>query len=132
MGGQQVTAWGIVGKNMRDATDLNTDLGFFYERSMQPRVGNSRTFNPSFYIAGRRREIDNLIKSSSLAADTLSATNVYPIPVDSTTNLLLPNVEPYVSQGNSRPDLFKHLLKHVFVQFHSGKSRKTRIRSISP
>ena len=129
MGGQQVTAWGIVGKNMRDATDLNTDLGFFYERSMQPRVGNSRTFNPSFYIAGRRREIDNLIKSSSLAADTLSATNVYPIPVDSTTNLLLPNVEQYVYQGNSRQDLFKTVMKQLVVGVDMPLSRRQQFNA---
>ena len=64
-GGQELTAWGIVGKNMRNATDLNTDVGFFYERRLRPQVGNNRTFNPSFYIAGRRREIDNLTQGQS-------------------------------------------------------------------
>ena len=89
LGGQELTAWGIVGKNMRDATDLNTDVGFFYERRLRPQVGNNRTFNPSFYIAGRRREIDNLIKFSEVQVDTFPATDLYPIPVDSVTSLLI-------------------------------------------
>ena len=96
---------------------------------MQPRVGNSRTFNPSFYVAGRRREIDNLISSSTLAADTLSATNVYPIPADSTTNLLLPNVEQYVYQGNSRQDLFKTVMKQLVVGVDMPLSRRQQLNA---
>jgi dipeptidyl aminopeptidase/acylaminoacyl peptidase len=127
LGGQQLTAWGILGKNMRDATDLNTDFGFFLERSLQPRVGNNRTFNPSFYIAGRRREIDNLIKTADLVVDTLAATNLYPIPVDSTTSLLIPNVEQHVYQGNSRQDLFKTVLEQVAVGIDLPLSRRSRL-----
>ncbi len=130
LGGQQVTAWGIAGKNMRDATDLNTDLGFFYQRSLEPQVGNNRTFNPSFYVAGRRREIDNLIKTSSLAADTLAASNIYPIPVDSTTSLLLPNVEQYVYQGNSRQDLFKTVMNQIAVGVDMPLTRRQQFNAM--
>ena len=63
LGGQELTAWGIVGKNMRDATDLNTDVGFFYERRLRPQVGNNRTFNPLVLHSGsaaRDRQLDQV------------------------------------------------------------------------
>ena len=107
LGGQQLSAWGVAGKNLRDPTDMNTDVGFYLERSLRPRVGNNRTFNPSMYIAARRREIDNLIKSNEVEGDTLSARNLYPIPIDEATNLLLPDVEQFVYQSTIREDLFK-------------------------
>lgn len=130
LGGQELTAWGIVGKNMRDATDLNTDFGFFYQRSLAPRVGNNRTFNPSFYISGRRREIDNLIKSSAVEIDTLAATNIYPIPVDSTTSLLIPGVEQHSYQGNSRQDLFKTLMNQVAVGVDLPLTRSQQVNAM--
>ncbi len=115
LGGPQLTAWGVAGKNLRDPTDMNTDFGFYLERSLRPRVGNNKTFNPTMYIAGRRREIDNLIKSNEVEGDTLSATNLYPIPVDEATNLLLPGVEQYVYQSTVREDLFKTTSKQIAV-----------------
>jgi WD40 repeat protein len=130
LGGQELTAWGIVGKNMRDATDLNTDFGFFYQRSLAPRVGNNRTFNPSFYISGRRREIDNLIKTNAVEIDTLAVTNIYPIPVDSTTSLLIPGVEQYSYQGNSRQDLFKTLMNQVAVGVDLPLTRSQQVNAM--
>ena len=129
-GGQQLTAWGIVGKNMRDATDLNTDFGFYLQKSLRPAVGNNRTFNPSFYIAGRRREVDNLIKSSQVTVDTLGATNIYPVPVDSVTSLLIPGAEQYVYQGNSREDLFKTSFEQLALGVDLPMTRRTQLNGL--
>ena len=64
-GGQELTAWGVVGKNMRNATDLNTDVGFFYERRLRPQVGKQSDFQPPrFSSRAGGREIDNLFKES--------------------------------------------------------------------
>ncbi len=130
LGGQELTAWGIVGKNMRNATDLNTDVGFFYERRLRPQVGNNRTFNPSFYIAGRRREIDNLLKDSQITADTLDVGNVYPVPVDSVTSLLIPDVRQYIYQGTSREDLFKTSLGQLVVGVDVPLTRRTELNAL--
>ena len=129
-GGQELTAWGIVGKNMRDATDLNTDVGFFYERRLRPQVGNNRTFNPSFYIAGRRREIDNLLKDSQIRVDTLEVGNIYPVPVDSVSSLLIPDVQQYIYQGTSRQDLFKTALGQLAVGVDMPLTRRTELNAL--
>ena len=130
LGGQELTAWGIVGKNMRNATDLNTDVGFFYERRLRPQVGNNRTFNPSFYIAGRRREIDNLLKASQITADTLEVGNVYPVPVDSVTSLLIPDVRQHIYQGTSREDLFKTSLGQLAMGVDVPLTRRTELNAL--
>ena len=130
LGGQELTAWGIVGKNMRNATDLNTDVGFFYERRLRPQVGNNRTFNPSFYIAGRRREIDNLIKDSQITADTLGVGNIYPVPVDSVTSLLIPAAQQYIYQGISRDDLFKTALGQLAAGVDVPLTRRTELNAL--
>ncbi|MYK39097.1 MAG: hypothetical protein F4049_02640 [Gemmatimonadetes bacterium] len=130
LGGQELTAWGIVGKNMRNATDLNTDVGFFYERRLRPQVGNNRTFNPSFYIAGRRREIDNLIKGSQIDTLEIEATDLYPVPVDSVTSLLIPDVRQYVYQGTSRADLFKTSLGQLAVGVDVPLTRRTELNAL--
>ena len=129
-GGQELTAWGIAGKNMRDATDLNTDVGFFYERRLRPQVGNNRTFNPSFYIAGRRREIDNLLKDTQIQSDTLEVGNIYPVPVDSVTSLLIPDVRQHVRQGISRQDLFKTVLGQLAVGVDVPLTRRTELNAL--
>ena len=129
-GGQELTAWGIVGKNMRNSTDLNTDVGFFYERRLRPQVGNNRTFNPSFFIAGRRREIDNLIKDSQITVDTLEVGNIYPVPVDSVTSLLIPAARQYVYQGISRQDLFKTALGQLAVGVDVPLTRRTELNAL--
>ena len=130
LGGQELTAWGIVGKNMRNATDLNTDVGFFYERRLRPQVGNNRTFNPSFFIAGRRREIDNLLKDRLVAVDTLAASDLYPVPVDSVTSLLIPAAEQYVYQATSRQDLFKTALGQLAVGVDVPLTRRTELNAL--
>ncbi len=130
LGGQELTAWGIVGKNMRNATDLNTDVGFFYERRLRPQVGNNRTFNPSFYIAGRRREIDNLLKASQIDTLEIEETDLYPVPVDSVTSLLIPDVRQYVYQGTSRQDLFKTTLGQLAVGVDVPLTRRAELNAL--
>lgn len=151
LGGQELTAWGIVGKNMRNATDLNTDVGFFYERRLRPQVGNNRTFNPSFYIAGRRREIDNLLKDSQIAIDTLEVNDyrtpansdsdnhiirvtqegdIHLIPANSDSRLLIPAAQPYVYQGISRHDLFKTALGQLAAGVDVPLTRRTELNAL--
>ena len=155
-GGQELTAWGIVGKNMRDATDLNTDVGFYYERRLRPQVGNNRTFNPSFFIAGRRREIDNLLKDSRIEVDTLEANidmdldywipansdsdnhiirvtkegDIHLIPANSDTSLFIPAAQPYAYQGYSRQDLFKTALGQLAVGIDVPLTRRTELNAL--
>lgn len=112
LGGQDLTAWGVLGKNLKDDTDLNTDFGVYYERSLLPRVGNNRTFNPTFYAAARRRQIDNLLKNETVSIDTFPAGTLYPVPAD-TANLLIPDAEQYQYQIGSRQDLFKSTFDQV-------------------
>ena len=129
--GQELTAWGVVGKNMRNATDLNTDVGFFYERRLRPQVGNNRTFNPSFFIAGRRREIDNLFKESQITVDTLEVGNIYPVPSRFGHQLLLiPAAQQYIYQGISRHDLFKTTLGQLAVGVDVPLTRRTELNAL--
>ena len=128
-GGQELTAWGIVGKNMRDATDLNTDAGFYYERRLRPQVGNNRTFNPSLFVAGRRREIDNLLKGSQITIDTLGVDNIS-VPVDSVTSLLIPAVQQHVYQVTNRQDLFKTALGQLAVGVDVPLTRRTELNAL--
>lgn len=129
-GGQELTAWGIVGKNVRDATDLNTDVGFFYERRLRPQVGNNRTFNPSFYIRGWRREIDNLSKPIQVSIDTLAASTLYPVPVDSVSNVLIPAVEQRVYQYARRQHLFKTVFKDLAVGIDVPLTQRTELNAL--
>jgi hypothetical protein len=114
LGGSQLTAWGIMGKNLRDATDPNTDVGAYIERSLQPRVGNNRTFNPTFFASVRSREIDNLVKGEPtfLAPDTLAAGSLYPVATD-TGNVVIPGVDEVAYQAYERQDLFKTTLRSL-------------------
>ena len=129
-GGQELTAWGIAGKNIRDATDLNTDVGFFYERRLRPQVGNNRTFNPSFYIAARRREIDNLSKTRvTPSPDTLAASTIYPVQIDS-IDVLVPNAEQHIYQYTSRQDLFKTVLGQLAVGIDVPLTRRTELNAL--
>ena len=93
-------------------------------------MGNNRTFNPSFYIAGRRREIDNLIKDSQVTVDTLGVGNIYPVPVDSVTSLLIPAAQQYIYQGISRDDLFKTALGQLAVGVDVPMTRRTELNAL--
>ena len=53
---------GIVGRNFRQALDLNTDLSIFYEKNFRPVAGETRSFVPRFWFGARRLTINNLRK----------------------------------------------------------------------
>jgi hypothetical protein len=114
LGGSEFTGWGILGKNVRDDTDFNTDFGFFYQRNLFPLSGNSRRFNPSFFAGFRRREVDNLIKSSTeVQRDTLAPSAVIgQLDSAGTELVLIPDAQQYVIQVSSREDLFKSVFKN--------------------
>ncbi|MBI2502718.1 MAG: PD40 domain-containing protein [Candidatus Latescibacteria bacterium] len=126
LGGEEFTAWGVVGKNMRESTDLNTDFGAYYERSLLPMSGNSRTFNPSFYVAYRRREIDNMIRTNQVLVDTVLAGDTVISPVDSTHYLLIPEAERHLKQFESRQDLFKTALQNIALGVDLPLTRRQR------
>ncbi|MBM3278263.1 MAG: PD40 domain-containing protein [Candidatus Handelsmanbacteria bacterium] len=115
LGGDEFTAWGVVGKNMRQDTDLNTDFGVYYQRSLLPMSGNNRSFNPSAYVGIRRREIDNLIRNQQTLADTVLPAETLVSPLDSTRFLLIPESQRYLKRYESRQDLFKTVLQNLAV-----------------
>ena len=63
--GGDFMAQGILGKNFREKTDLNTDFLLLYERRLFPARGNNLVLNPSVYAFARRREIDYVINTES-------------------------------------------------------------------
>ncbi len=128
-GGQQFTAWGVLGKNFRSATDLNSDIGVFYEHSLRPMIGNSRTFNPSFFVGFRRREIDNLLKNEDAVIDTIPAGTLFPVPAD-TANLLIPDAEQHVYQLQSREDRFKDVFSTTSVGIEMPLTRRQRFTAL--
>ena len=125
LGGEEVTAWGILGKNPREKTDLNTDFGLYYERSLLPRVGNNRTFNPSFYASVRRRQIDNLYKDESDTAIVYSATTLS-VPTDE-GEILLPDTEQHIYEISSRQDRSKNTYDLVALGIELPLTRRQRL-----
>ncbi len=123
-GGQDLTAWGVFGKNFRADTDLNTDLGLFYQRSLRPMVGNNRTFNPSFYLQLRRREIDHLAERLTTLADTVSGT--LRLVVDSTT-VLAPDVTGHFYQTIDQDDQFKDVYNTLAAGVNLPLTRRQRL-----
>lgn len=126
LGGQRFTAAGIVGKNFSESTNLNTDITLFYERSLRPMVGNNRTFNPSFYVSFRRREIDNLLSSQRVVLDTVASSTVV-ASLDSTNLLLIPDAEQHRSQLDSREDLFKSIFENFALGINLPLTRRQRL-----
>lgn len=114
-GNDEFTVQAILGKNFREKTDLNTDFTMIYERSLYPLEGGNRQFNPSIFLAARRREIDYIITNNTLTADTVAASTIYPVPTDS-SDLLIPNAETYRFEVENRKDRFKD----VFGMFAVG------------
>ncbi|MEW6752634.1 MAG: hypothetical protein AB1505_16865, partial [Candidatus Latescibacterota bacterium] len=112
LGGNDLTAWGVVGKNLRDDVDLNTDIGVYYERSLMPRTGNSKVFNPTFFAAARHRQIDNLLKGPTAPDTTIFGPGPISIDVD-TASLLIPDAEQHLYEWTTRHDLFKTTVKNA-------------------
>ncbi|NKB67034.1 MAG: hypothetical protein GKR89_08235 [Candidatus Latescibacteria bacterium] len=126
-GGQDLTAWGVVGKNTREETDLNTDVGFYFERRLRPMVGNNRSFNPSMYVGYRRREIDNMLKSATANADTVQASTLFPIPIDAQTALLIPDAQQYIYEIDSRRDQIKDIYETASVGINMPLTSRQRL-----
>lgn len=110
LGGSELTAWGVVGKNLRDDVDLNTDVGVYYERSMMPRTGNNKVFNPTLFAAFRHRQVDNLLKGPSKPDTTIYGPGPISVDVDTAT-LLIPYAEQHLYQWTTRRDVFKTVVK---------------------
>lgn len=126
LGGERVTAWGLVGRNMKDDTDLNIDAGVFYQRSLLPRVGNNRVFNPALYVGARWRQIDNLISDTATKDTTIAASTLYPVPAD-TADLLIPDAEQHSYQRTEREDLFKNTYLQAAVGVQLPMTRRQRL-----
>ena len=110
LGGQRFVAQGIVGKNFREDTDLNTDFLLLYERSLRPVEGNNSSLRPSFFAAFRRREVDFVVNNNTVTRDSFAVATLYPVPAD-TTDLLVPDVEQIHVSAESRKDRFKDVYK---------------------
>ncbi len=130
LGGDVFRFWGILGKNFRESTDLNTDFGIYAERRLLPAVGNNRTFNPSLWAGWRRREVDWVIRGSQVdvRVDTVANT-IYPAPVD-TANLLIPNAIRYRYEGEARKDLFKDVFQLWSVGVDLPVSRRQQLTAL--
>lgn len=111
LGGEQFTAQAILGKNFREETDLNTDFLLMYERSLHRLEGNNRGFNPSFFGAFRRREIDYIINSATVVRDTFDV-STFTVPADS-ADLLVPDAATYSVDASTRKDRFKDVFDLV-------------------
>ena len=125
-GGQQFVARVTAGKNLREDTDFNTDLVLYTQRSLRPMVGNNRTFNPSFYALYRRLEIDNLLKGDTVTNDTIPESTIF-TPVDSTRSLLIPDVQQYVNELDSREDLFKSTYEQIALGIDVPLTRRQQL-----
>ena len=126
MGGQRLTASAQVGKNFTESTDLNTDLSVFYRQSLRPVVGNNRSFNPSFSISFRRREIDNLITSRQTTSDSTAMGNLVAV-VDSSDLIIIPDADRYTTQTLRRGDLLKRVFATVNVGIGLPMTRRQRV-----
>ena len=126
LGGEDLTAWAVLGKNFRERTDLNTDFGVVYQRSLLPVNGNNKRFNPRLFAAFRRREIDFTIESNTVLADTSGRTTIYPVPAD-TADLLIPDAVQYRYDMESRKDLFKDVLQLAALGIEVPLTRRSQL-----
>jgi len=123
-GGDALTAWGIMGKNFREDTDLNSDFGASYQRNLFPASAGNQTFRPTFFASARRREIDSI--SSGVVqdiADTSEVTTFYPIAAD-TTDLLIPQSTQYFYSRTTQKDLLKSVFNTISLAVQMPLSRR--------
>ncbi len=104
--GGDFMAQGILGKNFRRRTDLNTDLLLLYERRLFPAQGNNLAFSPSMYAFARRREIDYVISTESRRDTVVAPGTVYAVTSDSTA-FLIPDASRHIYDVETRKNLFK-------------------------
>ena len=117
---------GILGKNFRSRTDLNTDFLLLYERRLFPAQGNNLVLNPSIYAALRRREIDYVISTVTRRDTVLAATTTYAVTSDS-TSLLIPESVRYVHDVETRKNRFKDVFDFMSVGFELPLGRRNQL-----
>jgi len=125
LGGDRLSAWAVMGKNFRERTDLNTDFGVAYQRSLLPVEGNNQRLNPRLFAAFRRREVDFTIESSTVEADTSGPYTIYPVPTD-TADLLIPNAIQYRYEIDSRKDLLKDVMRMMALGVEVPLTRRSQ------
>ena len=114
---------GIIGKNFRSRTDLNTDFLLLYERRLFPAQGNNLVLNPSIYAVLRRREIDYVINTESRRDTILAATTTYAATSDS-TGLLIPESARHIYDVETRKNRFKDVFDFMSVGFELPLGRR--------
>ncbi|MFC1526619.1 hypothetical protein ACFL6X_07415 [Candidatus Latescibacterota bacterium] len=127
LGGEELTAWGVLGKNFKERTDLNTDFGVVYRRSLRPVEGNNQGFNPRLFLSWRRREIDWVPDTSSdVVWDTSGVGTLYPELADS-VNLLVPDAVQYRAEQTMRTDVFKNVYKNMAIGLEVPTTRRSQL-----
>lgn len=124
--GGEFIGQGILGKNFRSRTDLNTDFLLLYERRLFPAQGNNLFLNPSLFAALRRREIDYVINTESRRDTVLAATTVYAETSDSTA-LLIPESVRHVYEIETRKNRFKDTFDFMSVGFELPVGRRNQL-----
>ena len=124
-GGDALTAWAVLGKNFREDTDLNSDFGAFYRRRLWSAAAGNQTFSPTFFAVVNRREIDSITnRVVESIADTTAATTFYPVPADSTTDLLIPESQQYFYTRTTQKDLFKSIYNTLSLAVQMPLARR--------
>ncbi len=127
LGRERLTAWGLLGKNFREDTDLNVDLGMYYQRYLLPLEGHGRVFNPMLYIGAQWRRISNLLTDTQeTLVDVVPAGNLFPVPAD-TANLVIPAAEQHWYQAVERHDLIQSTISHLAVGVELPLTRRQRL-----
>lgn len=123
-GRDALTAWGVLGKNFREDTDLNSDFGAVYTRSLVSAAAGNQTFRPLFFATARRREIDSMINAvTESIADTSETITFYPV-VSDTSDLLIPESTQYFYSRTTQKDLLKSVFNTYSVGVQMPLSRR--------
>lgn len=123
-GRDALTAWGILGKNFREDTDLNSDFGAFYQRSLVQAEAGNQTLRPTFFASVRRREIDSVLNNVTQSiADTSETITFYPVFGD-TSDLLIPESTQYFYTRTTQKDLLKSVFNTLSLGIQMPLTRR--------
>jgi hypothetical protein len=131
-GGEQLTTWGVAGKNIGKSTDLNTEFGVFYERSLLPMSGNNRTFNPSLYVGFQHYRLYNLFEDRQDTAliDSVK-TGIYPVDPAAygpeVAGALVPNAQQRWNVTDRRKDLFEYTYRLLALGVELPLTRRQQV-----
>ena len=115
LGGDRFRAWGVLGKNFKEPTDLNTDFGVFMERRLLPAVTSTHVFNPNFFVGYRRREIDYVVASNDTTTETLAPASLYLAGTGDGEATLIPDATQIRRTIDTRKDRIKDVLAQTAV-----------------